>query len=81
MIFDKSWWFTVLFFIAACLIAGALAHPPKGHSEPPAYCYGTHQWIPWPENSRYCPDGQSPFDGPGPSYGGGNHRWPDGSDD
>lgn len=47
----------------------------------PAFCYSTREWIPFPGFSGYCPDGESPFDGPGPSYGGGNHRWPDGSDD
>ncbi|BBY70110.1 hypothetical protein MPRI_22970 [Mycobacterium paraintracellulare] len=47
----------------------------------PVYCYSTQQFLPWPDFSGYCPDGESPFNGPGPSYGGGNHRYPDGSDD
>lgn len=52
----------------------------KAHAGP-AYCYSTGQWMPWPGISGYCPDGEAPFNGPGPSYGGGNHRSPDGSDD
>lgn len=62
------------------LVVLALALPASAGADP-AYCYSTRQWQPFPQTSGYCPDGQSPFDGPGPSYGGGNHRWPDGSDD
>jgi hypothetical protein len=46
----------------------------------PTYCYSTGQFLPWPDISGYCPDGQAPH-GVGPDYGQGNHRWPDGSDD
>lgn len=54
---------------------------PVGHADAPTYCYSSGQFLPWPDFSGYCPDGESPFNGPGPSYGGGNHRYPDGSDD
>lgn len=47
----------------------------------PAYCYTTGEWLPFPEILGYCPDGQAPFNNVGPSYGGGAHRWPDGTDD
>ncbi len=47
----------------------------------PVFCYSTQHFLPWPDFSGYCPDGQAPFNGPGPSYAGGNHRYPDGSDD
>lgn len=53
---------------------------PSAHADP-AYCYSSGEWIPFPDYSGYCLDGEAPFNGPGPSYGGGNHRWPDGSDD
>lgn len=69
--------------ITALVVAAAIALSPPASTGPdnPFYCYSTHQWIPWPEFSGYCPDGEAPFNGPGPSYGGGNHRWPDGGDD
>lgn len=67
-------------------MALGLTLAPPAHAEvlaplDPAYCYSSGEWLPFPDYSGYCPDGESPFNGPGPSYGGGNHRWPDGSDD
>lgn len=59
---------------------GAAGSAPQSHADP-VCCYTTGQFIQWPEYSGYCPDGEAPFNGPGPSYGGGNHRWPDGTAD
>lgn len=73
------WFFGIaqlLFDITFVLLLTA----PPAHAEP-AYCYSSGEWIPFPDYSGYCLDGEAPFNGPGPSYGGGNHRWPDGSDD
>lgn len=76
-------YYAALWVIAVALILGTITHPPRAKGETnPAYCYSTGKWITFPENiGSYCPDGQAPFNGLGPSYGGGNHRWPDGSDD
>jgi hypothetical protein len=67
---------------AGALVAmAAVAMVPMAPLDPtPEYCYSTGQWLPWPDISGYCPDGQAPH-GVGPDYGQGNHRWPDGSDD
>lgn len=62
------------------IVLSAVVFVPQAHAEP-SYCYSTGEFIPWPDFSGYCPDGEAPFNGPGPDYGGGNHRWPDGSDD
>lgn len=66
----------------ACLAALALGGftAPTAQADP-AYCYSSGNWIVFPDTSGYCLDGESPFNGPGPSYGGGNHRWPSGEDD
>lgn len=74
-------------YLVACGIAAAAAAvlPLGVASAEPAYCYSTGQWVPWPDTHIFppsaCPDGQAPFNGPGPMYGGGNHRWPSGEDD
>jgi len=73
------WFFGIalLFDITFVLLLPA----PQAHADSePFYCYSTQQFIPWPDFSGYCPDGEAPFNGPGPSYGGGNHRWPSGED-
>lgn len=71
----------VMALLFQALIAETIALPiPQAYADP-AYCYSTGQWIQFPDYSGYCLDGEAPFYGPAPSYGGGNHRWPDGSDD
>lgn len=68
-----------LIVFGALAVLAILAPAPAEAS--PAYCYTTGTWNPFPYTQGYCPDGQAPFNGPGPSYGGGNHRWPDGSNE
>lgn len=63
--------------IAALILAlvMGLSSAAQGRSyAAPAYCYSTKTWLPFPDFSGYCPDGESPFNGPGPSYGGSDQR-------
>lgn len=66
--------------------AGLLGGPDfvgtDGAGYGPSYCYsmGHASSCRFPSTPGTTRTGRPPFNGPGPSYGGGNHRWPDGTD-
>jgi hypothetical protein len=77
---DQPGYSAAMRYLCLALALSALVLAPAATAGP-AYCYSTRPWQPFPRSQGYCPDGQSPFDGSGPSYGGGNHRWPSGDDE
>lgn len=78
---NRFWLWVARAIAAGCVVFGLyVANGGMAHAEP-AYCYTSGTWQPFPQTQGWCPDSQPPFHGPAPSYGGGNHRWPDGGDD